>query len=144
MMIEEALEEFQHILTVKWNRCCNHFINSTYLCAGQFRRRFRMRKTVFERIIESLTENDDYFLQKYDAAQRMDFTSIQTVTASMRMLAYESSADQLDEVIRMGETTVLECLKRFVKGVRELFEMTYLREPTVEDMNSILQGNAKR
>ena len=122
----------------------NYIINSTYLFAGQFRRRFRMRKTVFERIVESLTEHDDYFLQKPDAAQRMGFTSIQKVTAAMRMLAYGSSADQLDEVIRMGETTVLECLKRFVKGVRELFEKTYLREPTVEDMNWILQDNAKR
>jgi hypothetical protein len=38
--------------------------------------------------------------------------------------------DQLDEYLKIGESTVVECLKVFVKGVIDVFGEEYLRRPT--------------
>jgi hypothetical protein len=44
----------------------------------------------------------------------------------------------------MGETTTLECLKRFVLAVNSAFRDQYLRKPSVEDLQWILDDNSKR
>jgi hypothetical protein len=51
---------------------------------------------------------------------------IQKCTAAIRQLANGSPADQLDEYIKIGESTVVECLKMFVQGVVEVFGAKYL------------------
>jgi len=48
----------------------------------------------------------------------------------MRMLAYGVAADAVDEYIKIGGTTTLECLRRFCKGIIRLYEQMYLRAPT--------------
>ena len=35
----------------------------------------------------------------------------------MRMLAYGTPADMWDENFRIGETTIIECMKKFYQGV---------------------------
>ena len=42
---------------------------------------------------------------------------IQKYIAAVQMLAYGVSADFLDDYIRLGESTIIECLKHFVKSV---------------------------
>ena len=56
----------------------------------------------------------------------------------MRMLAYGTPADLLDEGLRIAESTTIECLTEFVKGIRLNFGAEYLRRPTEDDhfMNS--------
>ena len=49
------------------------------------------------------------------------------------MLAYGASADFLDDYVRMGESTIIECLKHFVKAVVDIFSEQYLRAPDAED-----------
>ena len=46
------------------------------------------------------------------------------------MLAYGVSADFLDEYVRLGESTIIECLQYFVRGVVDVFG-EYLRAPNV-------------
>ncbi|ETI56849.1 hypothetical protein F443_00779 [Phytophthora nicotianae P1569] len=67
----------------------------------------------------------------------------QKVTCALRMLAYGASADQLDELIRMAESTVLETLKLFCRNIIRLFTPEYLRKPTKDDLE-ILVENAER
>ena len=67
-----------------------------------FRRRFRMRRSLFLRIVESVVQEDPYFIQKRDAAGCLGFSPLQKVTAAFRMLAYGYSADSVDEYIRIG------------------------------------------
>ncbi|SAM06279.1 hypothetical protein [Absidia glauca] len=69
--------------------------NPTY-GADKFRARFRMSKEIFFIVLEEVTKQDDYFVQKTDAAKRMGFSPIKKVTAALRMLAYGCSADQLE------------------------------------------------
>nr|KAE8941447.1 hypothetical protein PF009_g8765 [Phytophthora fragariae] len=111
-----------------------------------FRRRFRMRRSLFETIVSTLVEDDesDYFVQRPDATGKLGFLPEQKVTCAMRMLAYGASADQLDELIRMGESTVLETLKHFCENVIRLLGPEYLRKPTKDDLETLLAENASR
>ena len=103
-----------------------------------------MRRQLFEDIVRQLAENDDFFRQKADAVGNLGFLPEQKATAALRMLAYGSSADQLDEVIRTAESIALKCLERFCIGIVEAFGEEYLRSPTHEDLNKILEVNSSR
>ena len=69
---------------------------------------------------------------------------IQKVVAAIRMLAYGISADFLDEYVRMGESTIIECLKHFVKAVVDVFGEEYLRAPNAQDTARLLAINSAR
>ncbi|EEY69220.1 uncharacterized protein PITG_05425 [Phytophthora infestans T30-4] len=114
--------------------------------ADDFRRRFRMRRNLFELITIALVEDEEcsYFVQRSDATGRAGFLPEQKVTCALRMLAYGASADQLDELIRMAESTVLETLKLFCKNIIRLFGPEYLRKPTKDDLKILLAENAER
>jgi hypothetical protein len=79
-----------------------------------------------------------------DAIGNTGLSTIQKVTAAIRQLAYGCAADQVDEYVRIGETTALKCLKRFCAAVVEIYEERYLREPNEEDMQHLLAINHKR
>lgn len=66
------------------------------------------------------------------------------MTCALRMLAYGSSADQLDELIRMGESTVIEMLNIFCENIIRLLGPEYLRTPTLDDLETLLAENAAR
>jgi hypothetical protein len=68
-----------------------------------FRQRFRMRRLLFLKIVNDVSKDDIYFLQKRDAAGCLGFSPLQKVAAAFRMLAYGYSADSLDEYLRMSE-----------------------------------------
>ena len=57
-------------------------------------------------------------------------------TAALRILAYGSPADSVDDYVRIGESTTLDCLDRFVMGVCAVFGAQYLRRPNNEDMHA--------
>lgn len=117
--------------------------NPTY-DSRKFRRRFRMRRHVFDRIVSCIKTADNYFIQKPDATGRLGAHPIQKATAALRMLAYGVSADMLDEWLRLGESTILETLKRFVAAVIDTLGKEYLRAPTNTDTLRLLHHNASR
>ena len=49
------------------------------------------------------------------------------------MLAYSIRADATDEYCRIGESTAIEAMKRFIVVVRGCFESTFLQQPSQED-----------
>ncbi|XP_068304281.1 uncharacterized protein, partial [Pyrus communis] len=61
-----------------------------------------------------------------------------------RMLAYGASADQVDEIARMGKTTVLESLMRFCSAIEALYTNEYLRQPMTRDMQRLLRKGEMR
>ncbi|KAI5424879.1 hypothetical protein KIW84_030890 [Lathyrus oleraceus] len=104
------------------NRLFNDYFSEnpvyTYV---QFRRRFRMHRHVFLRIVDALGNYDEYFQMRVDATGKMGLSPLQKCTTDIRMLAYGSPADLVDEYVRIGESTSIECLQRFVKGVNVVF-----------------------
>uniref|UniRef100_A0A453QZN7 DDE Tnp4 domain-containing protein n=2 Tax=Aegilops tauschii subsp. strangulata TaxID=200361 RepID=A0A453QZN7_AEGTS len=111
---------------------------------AQFRRRYRMRKPLFHRIVQALEDWSPEFRHRRDALNRSGFTPLQKCTTVMRMLAYGCSADFIDDHLRIGNSTALKCLQKFVEGINEIFGPQYLRQPTPEDIDRILQINEAR
>ncbi|XP_066159807.1 uncharacterized protein [Oryza sativa Japonica Group] len=95
-----------------------------------FRTRFRMHKPLFLRIVEALGQWSPYFTQREDCSSRTSLSPPQKCTAALRMLAYGTPADALDEYLKIGKSTV--------------FGGTYLRRPTREDVEHILHVNESR
>ena len=60
------------------------------------------------------------------------------------MLAYGSSAEQIDNNICIGKSTTIECLEHFVKGVNENYGVEYLRRPNNDDIQRLLQMDEAR
>jgi hypothetical protein len=104
-----------------------------------FRRRFRMRRPLFERIVNTLGEWSLFFTLRFDAANRPGLSPHQKCTAAIRQLANGSPAEQLDEYIKIGESTAVECLKLFVEGVITVFGAEYLRRPTIQDVERLME-----
>ncbi|XP_057803028.1 uncharacterized protein LOC131018321 [Salvia miltiorrhiza] len=109
-----------------------------------FRKRFRMRKPLFERIMNKLVATDSFFQQKRDATGHLGMSSIQKCTAAMRVLAYGTGADLHDEYIRMSAQTIRKSVEKFVQGVVHNFGGEYLRRPTEEDLACLLYVGAQR
>ncbi|XP_073367530.1 uncharacterized protein [Aegilops tauschii subsp. strangulata] len=63
------------------------------LFADHFHRRFRMRKTVFDRLYHGVRSYDDYFFLKKDVVGTIGFSGYQKCMAALRMLAYGTTAD---------------------------------------------------
>uniref|UniRef100_A0A0D3AC02 Myb-like domain-containing protein n=1 Tax=Brassica oleracea var. oleracea TaxID=109376 RepID=A0A0D3AC02_BRAOL len=83
-------------------------------------------------------------LQRRDATGRWSLTALQKCTATIRLLAYDTAADTVDEYLRLGETTALSCLHNFTDGIIQLLGDEYLRRPTPEDLQRLLDIGEKR
>ena len=77
-----------------------------------FRRRFRMKRSLFLCIQSMVEAHESYFVQKRNSAKKLDLSSLNKITAALRMLAYGVSDDLIDEYVRIRETIALESLKK--------------------------------
>ena len=91
-----------------------YFSDSPLYTDEQFRRRFRMRKHLFLRIVEALGDWSPYFRLRRDAFSKVGLSPLQKCTAAIRMLAYATPADLMDESFGVAETTAMECMVNFV------------------------------
>ncbi|XP_022014696.1 uncharacterized protein LOC110914192 [Helianthus annuus] len=89
---------------------------STYPNPEVFRRRFRMSKHLFLRIVEDLENTYDYFKQKADAKKTLGFTDIQKCTLALWVLGYGNTTDINDEYLKTAEKTTRDTLEHFCKG----------------------------
>ena len=103
-----------------------------------------MCRPLFLRIVDALGQRSDYFTTKVDALNRQGLSPLQKCTAAIRQLANGRAADQLDESLKIGETTSMEAMKTFVEGVIAIFGEKYLRRPTVEDAERLLKIGERR
>ena len=116
----------------------DYFCDNPLYRTKKFRRRFRMRRPLFLRIINALGEWSPYFTTRTDALNREGLSPLQKCPAAIRQLAYGTPADSLDEYLKIGETTVVDCLKNFVQGVIDFYAGDYLRSPNTDDTERLL------
>ncbi|XP_070677934.1 uncharacterized protein [Malus domestica] len=88
--------------------------------------------------------HDSYFVQKKDACGVMGLLPELKITAALQMLAYGASADQVDEITRMGKSTILKALMRFCGAVESLYTAECLRKPTHVDLQRLLKKGEMR
>ena len=120
------------------------FAESPVYPLNVFRRRFRISCSLFLCIKSNLEEKDEYFVQKRNAAGVLGLSSLQKMTATLRMLAYGVVADFTDEYVRIGESTAIECLKKFVEAIVDIYSTEYLRSPNSNDIARLLRVGESR
>jgi hypothetical protein len=74
----------------------DYFADPPVYNARFFRRRFRMSKDLFLRIVDGVEAHDDYFRQRPNAAGLHGATALQKMFGSFRMLSYDVPADSND------------------------------------------------
>ncbi|XP_008243888.1 PREDICTED: uncharacterized protein LOC103342099 [Prunus mume] len=89
-------------------------------------------------------EEEQMLAAAHDVVGALGLIPEQKLTAALRMLAYGASAEQVDEIARMGKSTILECLVRFCDVVKNLYTMEYLRKPTPRDLQRLLKKGETR
>jgi hypothetical protein len=158
---EEYEEEMLNEEAVPRRRCRREFIRCDRLGAhdrlfedyftddcnyppSYFRRRYRMRRSLFLRIVDRLGEYSPYFTQRVDALNRAGFSPLQKCTAALRLLAYGAAADTIDEWLKLARQTSSDCLDRFCEGIIECYGETFCRRPTVEDTQRLLAKAEER
>jgi len=109
-----------------------------------FRRRFRMQRDLFLQIVKDMEDNCEYFVQKENAARVLGFSPIQTVTAAIRMLAYGTAGDSVDEYLRMAVSTAIKRLKMFCQTIVKVYGDEYIRSPNAEDVAMLLKEGEER
>jgi len=122
----------------------DYFVENPVYNDFQFRRRYRMKRHLFLHIVQTLSSWSPYFCQRSDAIGKVGFSPLHKCTVAMRMLAYGTPADMWDENLRIAETTIIECMNTFCRGVIECFGPTYLRKPTREDIQRLLHIGSAR
>ncbi|KAG1520947.1 hypothetical protein G6F52_007186 [Rhizopus delemar] len=122
----------------------DYFSQSPTYDERTFRRRFRMRRSLFLRILEAIQEKDHRFKQKYDSAGVAGFSPYQKMTAALRQLAYGYSADCIDEYLRMSESSAMMWLKLFCEAVISVYKDEYLRRPNADDIKRLLAVGEER
>ncbi|XP_025647513.2 uncharacterized protein [Arachis hypogaea] len=99
-----------------------------------------MRRHLFLRIVDALSTDSPYFQQRVDGTRRKGLSPLQKCTAAILMLVYGVTANAVDDYVRIGESTTIECLKNFVEGVISVFEDEYLRKPNSNDKGMYMSG----
>nr|XP_008384479.2 uncharacterized protein LOC103447055 [Malus domestica] len=107
-------------------------------------RRFRMRRELFESILNAFVNHDHYFARKIDVTGRQGLSPHQKLISAFCMLANKCSTDSTDEYCRLVKSTAIENLKHFCKAVEAIYEATYLRRPNREDLKRLLSKADKR
>ncbi|KAL0011675.1 hypothetical protein SO802_006783 [Lithocarpus litseifolius] len=64
--------------------------------------------------------------------------------AALRMLAYGVAADFTDEYVRIGESTAIESLKKFVEAIVNIYFTENLRSPNSNDIARLLRVGESR
>ncbi|XP_070662484.1 uncharacterized protein [Malus domestica] len=129
----------------------DYFVRNSAFPDMYFRRRYRMERHLFNKIVIVVCNHDSYFVQKNDAFGVMGFLPKQEIIVALRMLAYGASVDQIDEIARMGKSTILESLLRFCGAIESIYtikvpgaqnDLNVLAQSPV--FNDVLQGKAPK
>ncbi|XP_028098907.1 uncharacterized protein LOC114298518 [Camellia sinensis] len=116
----------------------DYFAANPVYSATIFRRRFRMRRPLYLRILNAIEAHNSYFIQKQDAAHVVGLSALQKMTSTMRILSYGVAVDAVDDYIRIGESTAIQSLQQLCYSVIEIFRVEYLRSPTPTDIARLL------
>ncbi|XP_047309860.1 uncharacterized protein LOC124913310 [Impatiens glandulifera] len=91
------------------------------------------------RIHSRVEAHEPYFQQKRNSTGKLGLSSLQKITAALRMLSYGVTTDFMDEYIRIRETTTIKSLRYFVESVIDIFGPIYLRKPNSKDITRLLK-----
>jgi hypothetical protein len=88
--------------------------------------------------MHKISETSPYSTKMHDATGCIGLTLLQKCIVVVRQLAYGMTADTIDEYLKLGKTTTLECLKYCCAGIIKCFGAEFLRHPTIADTQHLL------
>nr|GEX25059.1 hypothetical protein [Tanacetum cinerariifolium] len=111
-----------------------------------FRRRYRMSRRLFLKIVDDiknytadpLPKHFQIFRVQPDATCRMSLSVIMKCTTAVRQLAYSNTPDAFDEYLQMSEHTACDYIFYFNKCIIDLYMSKYLRKPTLKDVEKYI------
>ncbi|XP_020253854.1 uncharacterized protein LOC109830908 [Asparagus officinalis] len=124
--------------TTHQNLVIDYFADNPRFGEDMFRRRYRMSRSLFLRIVDAMKDHDYYFQQRSDGLGRMGLSPLQKVTAIFRMLVYGLPADAMNEYVKIGESIAIESMSNFCRAIVEIFAEQYLRTPNANDIARLL------
>ncbi|GJX49599.1 ALP1-like protein [Tanacetum coccineum] len=98
-----------------------YFAKKPFYNAYLFRKRFRMNRSLFTRIVRDLSANCPYFQEGCDAVGKAGISALVKRTSAIRQLAYAAVPYSLDEYLQIDEKPSRDCLMHFCNGVIELY-----------------------
>ena len=111
---------------------------------SDFRRRFRMERTVFETVYRAVASEQPFVLRQ-DCTKKVGIHPLVRFTACLRVLTYGNCADGYDETFQIAESTLIESVKSFANIIVDKFGAQYLnRPPTEAELQRILTINSNR
>ncbi|XP_050160394.1 uncharacterized protein LOC126633908 [Malus sylvestris] len=116
----------------------DYFIGRPRFPAHDFRRRFQIRRELFESILNVVVNHDHYFARKIDDVGQQGLSPHQKLTSAFSMLANGCSANSTNEYCRLAESTTIENMKHFCKAIEAIYGATYLCKPNREDLKRLL------
>ena len=81
----------------------------------EFERRFRISKGLFQEILTVLQQEEYFFRTSFDAAGRESIDPRAKVMVALRILGHGDSADNYVDSFQMGESTILECIRKWLR-----------------------------
>ncbi|XP_028070159.1 uncharacterized protein LOC114272637 [Camellia sinensis] len=103
-----------------------------------------MRRSLFVSILHDIQQVNEYFIQTRDATGAPGLSSVQKMTAALRILQYGVPADTVDEYITIGESNAIAALNFFIRSIVVTYEAVYLRSPNDVDVARLLQEGEQR
>ncbi|XP_028110961.1 uncharacterized protein LOC114309432 [Camellia sinensis] len=122
----------------------DYFADNPVYPEEYFRRRFRMRRSLFVSILHDIQQMNEYFIQTRDATGALGLSGVQKMTAALWILQYDVPADAIDEYIRIGESTAIAALNFFTRSIVATYEAVYLRSSNEADVARLLQEGEQR
>ncbi|XP_023767353.2 uncharacterized protein LOC111915956 [Lactuca sativa] len=122
----------------------DYFAENCVYQPSDFKRRFRLRKKVFERIANAMEARYEFFQMRYDARGKRGFTGLQKCVAAIKLMAMGESPDSVHDYMRMYEKTARESLYLLARGVVETFGDQYLIKPSLHDTQQLYAAHEER
>ncbi|GKD58925.1 protein translocase subunit SecA2, chloroplastic isoform X1 [Tanacetum coccineum] len=92
-----------------------YFAKKPFYNAYLFRKRFRMKRSLFTRIVRDLSANCPYFQEGCDAVGKARISALVKCTSAIRQLAYAAVLDSQDEYLQIGEKLLVMLFTRIVR-----------------------------
>jgi hypothetical protein len=76
--------------------------------------------------MHKLSKTSPYFSERYDTTGRIGLTSLQKYITDVHQLAYVMTADTIDGYLKLGKSTVIECLEYYCSDIIECFRAEFI------------------
>jgi len=109
----------------------------------EFETRFRVPRAVFRRIYLAV-KDEPFFQQRINATGKLLAHPLQKVVAAFCVIAYGEAADREDEYVRLSRTVIAKSTKLLMEFIVKRWGPTYLRRPSQDELNTIMERNKER